>query len=245
MSEDQVFSEKQASEIFQMAARLQEEKADPQDGYAPGLTKGEMIRIAQEAGIDPQYLDAAIRASTKTKPRRRLFDLVEEDERVVDAELAMADFDVVTEVVKPARTRRHPPRQVGRTLTLQTRFKGGMYGVEVSARNGRTRVKVTSVPFMAYLVSLHPAIIVGCTVSTNLSNKGQIAEGALAFLLIFAAGILGFLTLVRRGQGRTGELAEIIADAIREETAKDLRANLTQSPMKANENLTEEVRVAK
>jgi len=245
VSEDRVFSEKQASEIFQLAAQLQEQKADPANGYAPGLTREEMIRIAQEAGIDPQYLDAAIRASTKTKPKRRLFELVEEDERVVDAELQMADFDVVTEVVRPARTRRHPPRQVGRTLTLQTRFKGGMYEVEVSAKNGRTRVKVRSVPFMAYLVSLHPAIIIACLGWGNISAHGEFTAAALFSLLVILAGFIGFLTLVRRAQGQTGELAEIIADRIREATSKDLRANLIQSPMKANENLSEEVRVAK
>jgi len=228
VSEDQVFSEKQASEIFQLAAQLQEQKGDPQGAYAPGLTREEMIRIAQEAGIDPQYLDAAIRASSKKRPRRGFFELVEEDERIVDAELAMADFDVITEVIKPARTRRHPPHQVGRTLTFQTRFRGGLYVVEVTARNGRTRVKVKSVPFMAYLVSLHPAIILACGVWGSLSDKGEFTEAALAAMLVIAAGFFAFLTLVRRGQGQTGELAQIIADEVRQATEKDIRTNLTR-----------------
>ena len=221
-----VFSEKEASEVLGRAARLQEERGGG-GSYSPGLTHDELVRIATEAGIDPENLEAAIRAASAAPTKRGFLNLVEEDERVVDAELDPKDFDVVLDVAKPARTRRHPVAQVGRTLTMQTRHKGGQYRVEVASRNGRTRLRVTSVPFLAYLMSLHPAILLAFFGGMNMAAQGDRA-GATAFVLaMLMVGMLAFVALVRRGKGNTTELADLIEEKIRETTAptrENLRA---------------------
>ena len=223
---ERIFSEKQASDILQRAARLQEERGDPTDPYAPGLRQEDLAKIAAEAGIDPKYLEAAIREAQQQKEDRRFFNLSEEQERIVEGELDPAEFDVIFEVAKPARTRRHPPTQVGRTLTMRTSYKGSLYHVEVSSRNGRTRVRVRSLPFFAYLMSLHPAILLSFFGAGNLGAHGQLTSAVLFVLVCMIAGAGAFLGLVRRAKSKSGELADLIEDRI-VEANKDLRTRLS------------------
>lgn len=50
-----IFSEQEASEILQRAAKLQEEDRESDPAYTPGITAEELERIAHEAGIDPNF----------------------------------------------------------------------------------------------------------------------------------------------------------------------------------------------
>lgn len=216
-----VFSEKQAAEVLRRASRLQ----DGDGSYAPGLTHEEILSIATEAGIDPKNVEAAIRGLETTRRTSRFFNLVEEEERIVDAELDPTEFDVILDVAKPAMTRRHPARQVGRTLDLRTRYKGGMYNVQVSSKAGRTRVEVASMPSMAYLMSLHPALLIAFVGSANLSAR-HMNLGATVFALVaMMIGLAAFVGLVHRGKEHTPALADLIESKVRETTA-DVRENL-------------------
>ena len=226
--EKRVFSEKQASEILARAAHLQEAKGE--GAYAAGLTREEVLSIASEAGISPENVEQAIRALADKKESGFL-NLIETDERVVDAELDPQEFDVILEVAKPFRSRHRPVHQVGRTLSMQTRYKGGLYRVEVVSRNGRTRIVVTSVPLLAYLLSLHPALLVG------IMAAGAFGAPLIA-LASTLAGLAGFVGLVRHGKANTGELADRIEKRIREAT-HDVRANLRNAePIATSENVS-------
>jgi len=235
MSDKRVFSEKEASDVLQRAARLQEERGGG-SSYAPGVTNDELVRIATEAGIDPENLEAAIRAANAAPAKKSFLNLIEENERVVDAELDPADFDVILEVAKPARTRRHPVGQVGRTLTMQTRYRGSLYNVEVASRNGRTRIRVSSNPFIAYLMSLHPAILLSFFGGMNMAAQGD-RTGALAFALaVVMTGMFAFVALARRGNAKTAELAEKIEERVREATSVSGLANARPMVAPAVEN---------
>ncbi|RYG25055.1 hypothetical protein EON82_08485 [bacterium] len=217
-----VFSEKEASEVLQRAARLQEEGGGA-SSYAPGISRDELVRIATEAGISPDNLEAAIRAASQNPAKRSFLNLVEEVERVVDAELEPDDFDVLLDVAKPARTRRSPARQVGRTFTMQTNYRGSLYNVEVTSRNGRTRIRVSSMPLLAYLLSLHPALMISIIGTANMAAHGGGAAAALFGTLTMLVGALGFVGLARRGSNNTAELADKLEQRVREATEPKLQ----------------------
>lgn len=232
----QVFSEKEASEVLQRAARMQEERGGA-SSYAPGISHDELIRIATEAGIAPENLEAAIRAASQNPAKRSFLNLVEEVERVVDAEIEPEDFDMLLDVAKPARQRRHPARQVGRTFTMQTNYRGSLYNVEVTSRQGRTRIRVSSMPLLAYLMSLHPAILIGVIGGANIAAQGGGAAAALFGTLAVLAGALGFVGLARRGSNNTTELAEKLEARVREATApkiQNLGGPLTEPASETN-----------
>src|SRR5579859_3641216 len=102
MAEPQpVFSEKEVSEIMQRAAELQEKE---QAGYARGVTRDELVRIAEELGVSPEVLTRAIDEQTERKARRP-WQFVREEERVVDGEIDPNDFDLILESLRPMRGR--------------------------------------------------------------------------------------------------------------------------------------------
>ncbi len=212
-----VFSDQEAADVLKRAARLQEERGE--SAYAPGVTHEELVRIAIEAGIDPENIEAAIRAASVSPPKRSFLNLIEENERVVDAELDPSQFDVILDAVKPSRSHQHPVGQVGRTLTFQTRYKGSLYAIEVVARNGRTRIRVTSNPFVAYITSLHPAILLSIFGAAAIAPRGYISAAALFALVTMMVGTLAFIGLVRRGNSKTGELADLLERTVREAAA--------------------------
>ena len=232
-----VFSEKEASEVLQRAARLQEERGGA-SSYAPGISHDELVRIATEAGIAPENLEAAIRAASQNPAKRSFLNLVEEVERVVDAELEPENFDVLLDVAKPARTRRSPARQVGRTFTMQTNYRGSLYNVEVTSRNGRTRIRVSSMPFLAYLMSLHPALLISIFGSGSIGAHGATAGAALFATLTMLAGALGFVGLARRGSNNTAELADRLEEKVREATASDIQ-NLGEPLLASGSNVSQ------
>lgn len=224
----QVFSEKQASEILQKAAHLQEEKGG---AYAPGISHEDMVRIATEAGIDPQYIDAAIKSLANKETKKSFLNLIDEEERVVDGELDPSEFDVIFDAAKPSRMRRGGAQQVGRTLTMQTFYKGNVYHVEISSRSGRTRIKVKSVPLTPYFFSLHPTLFAALMGFGYFGGHGNFLVGSLFALTSLIVGFSGFGLLARRGTSKTGELADKIEDCI-EKALVDLRGNLaTATPV--------------
>jgi hypothetical protein len=217
-----VFSEKEASEVLQRAARLQEERGGA-SSYAPGISHDELVRIATEAGIAPENLEAAIHAASQNPAKRSFLNLVEEVERVVDAELDPENFDVLLDAAKPTRQRRHPARQVGRTFSMQTNYRGSLYNIEVTSRNGRTRIRVASMPFLAYLMSLHPAIFITILGAGPMAGHGNGAAAAAFALAVIMIGIMAFVALARRGSNNTAELADRLETAVREATTAKLQ----------------------
>ncbi|CAN5463935.1 hypothetical protein BH11ARM2_BH11ARM2_35830 [soil metagenome] len=214
-----VYSEKQTAEILQRAARMQEQTGE--SVYAPGLTQEEILSIAAEAGIAPENVESAIVSLEARPPASGFLNLSQEDERVVNAELDPADFDVILDVAKPARLSHYSTQQVGRTLTFHTRYKGGLYRVEVTAKNGRTRIRVTSLLLYAYLLSLHPALLLALFGSAIIAAQGVKVGAVLFAFVVLMLGCLAFATLIHRTKGKTAELADALEKRVRETTDEE------------------------
>lgn len=165
--QNRVYSEQEASEILQKAAKMQETQGGGPD-YTPGITFSELQRIATEAGIDPKILEQALNeGSTTVEKSKWPFEI----ERVVDGELAADDFDVVLEAMGPAH-RRQAITQVGRTLSGNIWTGTGMTALQVSSRNGRTRLSMKSNPFFAFFTVLYPLFIASAVGSAISSENG-------------------------------------------------------------------------
>ena len=124
-----VFSEEQAADILQRAARLQEAE-NSGTPYTPGITEAELMRIATEAGIDPSFLGKALDGMTEPERKERLLKFVNEAVRVVDGELDPEDFDLVVDGLPT-----HSNNKKGRTLTQIGRQVSGTVWVKNSHAN--------------------------------------------------------------------------------------------------------------
>jgi hypothetical protein len=218
-----VFSEQEVAEIIQRAAELTEE-GHQAGGYTPGITRDELRRIALEVGVSPEALDHAIQERLANVPseRRSGFRFVEEFERVLDGELSPENFDVILENVKPLSNIGQPhAAQIGRTLRASAWTGVSQATIEVSARNGRTKLKVRSNAFFAALMSLYPAVM-GSVISGGALGEAGLGWAASAAVGAFlAAGAFAFFRLVKAGHRRAGELANRIAAVISEQTPRD------------------------
>lgn len=211
-----VFSEQEVGEIVRRAVELQEQGSDA--AYQPGVTRPELERIAQELGLDPQYLDRAIRESLSSPPHKGPLNLMQEFERVVDGELRQEDFDVLLEHLKPGLKGRGIT-QVGRTLSGPAKTgTGSQANVEVSSRNGRTKIRVTSSPILAYLIALHPAVIGSLVAIGAFGEKGMVGAAVAATAGLLIAGGLGFRHLLKLGHQRAKALADTLAGTVEAET---------------------------
>ncbi len=211
-----VFSEQETSAILQKAAKLQEESSDV--SYTPGVTKEELERIAVEAGIDPKYVLAALKDLSVDQPKRHWLNLSEAYERVIEGEVDPDDFDQIFAGIKPSNMRNGGFKQVGRTVTLQTYYRGAMCHVELTSRQGRTRIQVKSVPFVAYLMSLHPAVILGAVAGANMGAAGNPLLGFLTLSGLMLAGVAGFAGLVKKGHNSARLLVDELEKRVQEQT---------------------------
>jgi hypothetical protein len=222
-----VFSEQETSEVLQRAARLQESSSE--GAYTPGVTRDELERIAVEAGIDPKFIEKALVDIDQNTPKKGWLNLSEEYERVVEGEVDPNDFDEILRDLKPAgRGGMRGANQVGRTVSMQTFYDGAMCYVEMTSRNGRTRVKVRSVPFMAYFMSLHPALLLGLAISISLGKTVGALAGLFTFFAFMLTGIAGFAGLTKKGHRSAKKLVDVLEKRAEEETGR-LRENLAKS----------------
>jgi hypothetical protein len=211
MSEQRLYSEAEAVEIVQRAARLQESSADG-GTYRPGVSVEELRRIAEDAGIDVRYLERALEGEGEEKTSRSLLNLVEETEFVLSGEIPAEDFDEVMEAF-----RRHGKvqvaQQIGRGMTgvLQ---RGSLFAnFELFSKNGRTRLKLKATPFMAYFLGLHTPLILSLVLGVNLMARGLVVPGLLAMLGLLAVGGLVFWTIADAGKRKARAVAQDLKEA--------------------------------
>lgn len=224
----QLFSEQEVGALVRRAVELQEAS---QTDYQPGVTLDELSRIASEIGVDPKYLTQAIAETGKIDVKRSAFNLTEEFERVVESELSPEDFDIILKCAKSVNTRRGGGLlQVGRTLSGRVWTGSSFANLDVSSRNGRTKVDVKSNPLFAYLVTFHPAIFASAVTAGVMSHSQPLLGAGIAVGLLGAATI-AFRFLVRKGHKAAKELTEKIVKTI-EDNAEEKAAALqaTGSP---------------
>lgn len=215
MPEERVFSEQEVGQIIRRAVEISEEGTG--NIYTPGVTRSELEKIAAEVGVPSDALARAIEEAGQKKGRRSGFKLVEEFERVVEGELRLEDFDVLAEGLTPVGNIGQPTMaQFGRTASMNVWAATGSAKIDVTSRNGRTRLKVRTNAFFQGLMTLYPGTIAAIIAIAMNADKGQAGLGlAIALpILMFAIFLFGFLT--QKGQQR----AEKMADDLRERIAQ-------------------------
>lgn len=220
-----VFSEKEVSEIMQRAAELQEKE---QASYTRGVTREELLRIADELGVEPAVLTRAIDEQLERKGKKP-FHFVAEEERVVEGEISPDDFDLILNDLSKVRGPRGGPVQVGKTVRTQTFAGGSIQNVEITSRKGRTRIKVRHFPFLPIFATLYPAFI-GTVLSTALMAHGMAGVALAIATGLFALALVAMRMWIGRGSRGTSELADKLQKTISDELAQQ-----ASSPARAEE----------
>jgi hypothetical protein len=217
-----VYSEKEAAEILQRAVALQESSQDGEnlpETYTPGITDEELRRIAQESGLDLQYLEMAIAAGPPPPPAKKVFlDWNRDHEHVIDGEFPVDKFDMILDEVGPSNGRSMGLRQVGRSIEGQFVRGFGFGKLRLTTRQGRTRLNVRSTSFLPFMVFLYPCLLVGLILGVLLTAFGNIIPGLAILIGAPLIGLLGMRLSQKKAHGDVAKLVDRLVEVISAET---------------------------
>ncbi|MBS1714673.1 MAG: hypothetical protein JST30_10100 [Armatimonadetes bacterium] len=223
MKDGKYFSEKDVGKIVRRAAELQEKSTGPST-YSPGVSREELERVAKEMGIDLPYLDQAVQERLQEASGEGLtvlgVPLSREYERVIPGELPPEDFDVVIEETAFNRKSQFT-NQIGRSLQSHLSSGLGYAKMNVHSRDGRTRLRMKSIPLYAGLLTLYPAFLAALISSVHLTETvahlpGWVVPGIIAAGL--SLGWAGFAGLARLSHKAVADLTARIEARIAEAT---------------------------
>lgn len=249
MAERDVFSEQEVTEIIRRAIAIQDEE-QKSVAYVPGVTRSELERIAKEIGVDPSALSQAISERGAVKDSGSWLRLVESFERVLDGELDPNDFDIVADNVRPLHSNSPSGRtsvsQVGRSLSVSAWTGAGSAQINVSSRNGRTKIEAKSSPLFPLLMTCYPALIGGISTAAIIGEHNPILGGIIS-LAVITIGALSGLKLSALNSRKTEQLTNHLAEAVREHLQESdrVRQNLartTEAPVADEEKTDEQVK---
>lgn len=219
---DNVFSEREAGEILQRAAQLQEESGDLT--YSAGVTWDELTRIAGEAGISESFLLKAAESGQAPVSKLSLFNLVEENEIVLQGEL---DERHLGEVIDSARDLGNVQQVQALGTTVVARIsRGSVFGtLRVSSRRGRTRVSYRQTPFVAYFAGLHAPLILCLPLVGIFASQGLVLPAVMAPLLLVSGGFAIFYSLAQSGKRKARALFREVVENVRQALNDDKTAH--------------------
>ncbi len=209
------YSEDEAARLLKKAAKLQDATAS---SLAGGVTQDELRRIAQEAGIDPRFLELA-----ETQPessRNQLFfgfgeEVVYELPYELSADAERHFFDELSASVKISQS-----TTVGSTKRMHV-GRGLLFGnLEVTSRLGKTTVRLRQSPFVAYFAGLHGPLILGCILTLALGARGNLV-GSMAGLVTILVGFAIFWFLSQGGRRTAESKWQEIVELLDRTTAAD------------------------
>jgi hypothetical protein len=213
MPDERVFSEQEVGHIIRRAVEISEE--GPGHGYTPGVTLNELEKIAAEVGVPPDALARAIEEAGQRKGKRKAFRFVEEFERVVEGELQPENFDVLAEGVTPVGNIGQPTMaQFGRSASMSIWAGTGQAKVDVSSRNGRTRLRVRSNTSFQGLMTLYPGFIGAVIAVVVGSENGMSLVGLMIALPVVLLALFLFFVLGQKGHRKAEKLADGLRDRI-------------------------------
>lgn len=246
-----IFSEQEASEILQRAAKLQEEDRESDPAYTPGITADELERIAHEAGIDPNFLRRAMEKATPAEKTNTKVQLEQVFERVVEGEIEPENFDIVIEDVKAIQRQykgNHQGgiQQIGRRIFGNVMCGPAIGKMNITSRNGRTRIEVRTGPFFPLFLSLYPTFIGSLVAIAATAERGNPALGAAIAVALMAGAFPLAKYLLKRGHKAGEELADNLSAKAQEAVDiqnSELQKRLAQStPAPVSEDAPAEVR---
>lgn len=235
MPDERVYSEQEVAAIIKRAVELTEQEGTK---YQPGVTREELLKIAEEVGVPIAALEQAIRESGTVREAKGPFQLTSEHERVVEGEIDPGQFDLIIDGLKPLN-RRHSQAitQVGRKLTMQTWNGVGQSSIDITSREGRTRIQVRSGALFQGLMTLYPAFIGSMIAMGSLGEKGMIGVGVAiaAALATVGGGMFAFLT--RKGHQKSRELADELRDRVAQSLESQAAPSQSTAQSEEPENL--------
>jgi len=229
MPDERVYSEQEVAAILKRAVEITEEGGP---GYQPGVTRDELLKIAQEVGVPLAALEQALSEAGAKRDVKGPLQLTSEHERVVEGEIDPNQYDLIIDGLKPLQ-RRHSQAitQVGRKLTMQTWNGVGQSTIDITSREGRTRIHVRSSAIFQGLMTLYPAFIGSMVAMGSLGERGMIGLGAAIAAGLTAIGATMFGILTRKGHEKSRELA----DELRDRVAQSLSSRPAPSQTTAQE----------
>lgn len=218
MSEKRVFSEQEVAAILQRAIEVSEQE---EPVYQPGITRDELFKIGADVGVSADAIQRVLREKESSKDPVPKNQLSLTFERVVDGELDPSQFDLIVEGLKPVQRQYGTSvSQVGRTLTMPTWNGFGQSMIELTARRGRTKIKVKSGTFMQGMMTLYPAFMASLFLTAIVGKAGSPVLGALVGLGTMLAGLGLFRWTSRRGHEKSRELADMLRDRVEDALAE-------------------------
>jgi hypothetical protein len=257
MDEKRVFSEQEAANLIVAAAKLQESDGEGPN-YAAGVSWAQMQKMAQDVGVDPEYLRKALaggsgQSTSNSKKQKRFLGMPmsEEFERVVDAEIPPENFDVIApEFYNPGygggagQGGFGGPSIIGRMMKGQF-YEGMLYGtLEVSSRHGRTRIKAQTSNMVATWAIWMPFVLltmfVGVAITSN--RAPELWPLVWSFWGLGAAGSwAGLGALLTKYREKLPDKLDRMATAIVDE-AEMLRKNVGSESVVDSVSTDEELR---
>jgi hypothetical protein len=211
-----VFSEQEVAEVVKRAIVLQEQEHET--AYTPGITKDELLRVAQDLGIDIKYVEAALQMGRPSETKRGPLNLTAAYERVVDAELDPANFDVIMEELKPLNGRQGV-LQVGRMLSGAIWTGWGSGHASISSRNGRTKIEIKSNPLISFMMTLYPAALLAIGLGAAIGEGGAPLVGFGVAVGVLAMGAAAFGGVLRRSHESARKLVDKLVEKVVAETS--------------------------
>lgn len=213
------FSEKDAAEILKAAAKLQQESAL---GTNPsGVSIDDLKKIAEESGINPNFVDQALLSqaakNSKGSDKGRL-------ETTIEGELSLEQFGVVQESLSSLSGYKLMS-QVGRTIQGTVQAPWCQLRVEVFSRNGKTRIQVTPVYVMTFMMTGYAPALIGFLAMVFGSIRGGILVGA-GLAAVFAT--LSYLVTMF-GVKKANESARRVFDQLVADLSSELSSGKNQS----------------
>ncbi|MBV6459674.1 MAG: hypothetical protein HONBIEJF_02825 [Fimbriimonadaceae bacterium] len=229
MADERVFSEQEVTQILRRAVALTEAGADK--AYAPGVTIEELERIAAEVGVSPRALAQAILEQGAEPTKKGVLNLTEEFERVVAGEMDPAQYDVILDGLKPLANAGQPhASQIGRKLTASVWTGVGQAKIDVTSRNGRTKLSVKSNALFQGLMTLYPSLIGSIIAIASTADKGMAAVGLAIAACLMTVGSFAFTALTRIGHRRAEKIADDLRTRIASTIDSGSMATTTQTP---------------
>jgi len=228
VAQREVFSEQEVTDIIRRAAELSEGAVQSQP-YSPGVTRAELEKIAAEIGVDPRSLEQAILDSRQSNAGTEGLRLAPEYERVVEGELDPSEFDLVTDFIRTASRFGPGVSQVGRSVNARAWAGPSKADVNITSRNGRTKIKVRSSPLIGLIAGGYGAFVTSILSAPALAEAGQygLAFAAVAASVLVGGGVGTWL--IKRGQSASRKLADQLRDRI-EETLSSKDQNDSSHP---------------
>jgi hypothetical protein len=234
MSQKKIYSETEVSSILKKAVEIQEK--DTTTAYASGITLEELQRIARECGIEESALSAAL-IQPEEETKSSFLNFVETHERVFEGELDFSRTDEVVEALGDVKIQN--VQTFGRTMRAQV-MSGSIFGtMEITARNGRTKLKFRQTPFVAYFAGLHLPLILSFVSVAALAGKGQLLAGLGLMIAFLVLGLALFSTIANVGKKKArtlvDKLSEQVGNLIAEQQVSNPEAKTTQPESDAAE----------